>query len=244
MSVADHTPAIGLTNVRNWVREWSNRLHYRYYQAVEADAASAYERLMDHRVHAHGPSHAVGHYDGDMGMWQFHILRDVFDLAPGDRVLDLGCGTLRAGRYLIPYLDTGNYVGMDISEAALSAGRDRLFAPVVEEKAPELIVNDDLRLDELHHPVDVVWAQSLLTHLPAPAAEELFGGVARTLASDGVAVLTFFDEPQASPKDYGHAPADLRALASDKGLEATVIPESHVDHPKGQRVLRVEVADE
>jgi SAM-dependent methyltransferase len=244
MSVADHTPAIGLTNVRNWVREWSNRFHYRYYQAVEPDAASAYERLMDYRVHAHGPAHAVGHYDGDMGMWQFHILRDVFDLVPEHRVLDLGCGTLRAGRYLIPYLDTGNYVGMDISEAALSAGRDRLFDPVVEAKAPALLVNDDLRLEELQQPMDVVWAQSLLTHLAPPAVEELFGGLARTLASDGVALLTFFDGERASPKDYGQDPAALQSLAGRNGLDATVIPESHVEHPKGQRILRVEVADE
>ena len=36
-------------------------------------------------------------------------------LQPGDRMLEIGCGNLRAGHLFIDYLSAGNYYGIDTS---------------------------------------------------------------------------------------------------------------------------------
>src|ERR1700691_5525757 len=47
-----------------------------------------------------------------MGASQFMLLITL-GLRDTDRVLDFGCGSLRLGRLLIPYLTAGNYTGLD-----------------------------------------------------------------------------------------------------------------------------------
>lgn len=235
--------SIGISNVRNFVRERLMQARHRYYRLVEDDHAHAYRRLMRYRVRHHGAEHAVGHYEEDMGMFQFERLLDVAGISPSDRVLDLGCGTMRLGRYLIPYLNAGNYIGLDVSPEALETGQARLWGDVVARKRPTLECNDDLRLDELSEPVDVVWAQSLVSHLPEDDVRELFEALPGALADGGVAYLTFFPEPQSSAKDYGYLPEHMAAMAEDAGLEFELVAESVLEHPKGQRFARLEVAD-
>lgn len=43
-------------------------------------------------------------------------------LLPHNKFVDIGCGVLRGGLPLIAYLDTGNYVGIDIRKQSLSIG--------------------------------------------------------------------------------------------------------------------------
>ena len=54
---------------------------------------------------------AAGDYDliGGMGFTLLFLL----GLRQGHRVLDVGCGSMRIGRLLIPYLNRGCYVGVE-----------------------------------------------------------------------------------------------------------------------------------
>ena len=45
-------------------------------------------------------------------------------MQPGLRFLDVGCGSLRAGRFISQYVDPGNYYGIDINHSLLVAGYD------------------------------------------------------------------------------------------------------------------------
>ena len=47
-------------------------------------------------------------------------------MRPHHRMLDYGCGTLRTARFAVPYLDAGNYVGVDISDIRIDKGRELL----------------------------------------------------------------------------------------------------------------------
>lgn len=82
---------------------------------------------------------------GPHPIWQQRgdaILRQLTSLGlrPGDVVVDYGCGTLREGVHLIRYLAKDRYIGLDIDERILDAGR-RLAGPeLLAEKGPRLAV--------------------------------------------------------------------------------------------------------
>src|SRR4051794_18522910 len=72
----------------------------------------------------------VGHREfvgGWGGMWDSHGRRQLdflvsHGLQPSDVLLDIGCGSLRAGKYFIPYLEREHYLGFDKHRALIDAG--------------------------------------------------------------------------------------------------------------------------
>jgi SAM-dependent methyltransferase len=88
--------------------------------------------------------------------------------------LDYGCGAINSGRFFINYLNTGNYVGVDISKEAINLGKNRLIDFNLSHKKPSLIhliTLDNISL--LNKKFDIVWSQSVSTHMP-PADLLLF----------------------------------------------------------------------
>lgn len=230
---------VGVANVRNFIRERLMRGRMAYYRHVEGDYASAYRRLMRWRVNAHGAEHAVGAHDHDFGQRQFQFLVDCLGLERDETFVDVGCGSLRAGKYLIPYLEPGRYVGLDVSPDALQAGRDRMSPDVLAARQPTLICNDDLRFEDVNRKASLVWAHSLVTHLPEDDLVELLGNVTNILADDGQAFFSFFDESQHSSKDFGYSVTDLHDIAGNHPIHLHVYDEDVYTNPKGQRLLSV-----
>lgn len=50
-----------------------------------------------------------------IGAMQFRLL-STLGLRENHKLLDFGCGSLRAGRLFIPYLNPGNYTGVEPNE--------------------------------------------------------------------------------------------------------------------------------
>jgi SAM-dependent methyltransferase len=126
---------------------------------------------------AHGPDGiaAVGHRDYVGGLWE-EIGRLQFDflvaqgLRPDHVLLDVACGSLRAGVHLIPYLDRGHYLGIDKERVLIEQGLEQeVPAELREAKAPEFVVSDRFEFGRLSRRPDYAMAQSLFTHLPPPA---------------------------------------------------------------------------
>ena len=70
----------------------------------------------------------VGGNFEDGGAAQLAIMvRD--GLQPHHRVADIGCGSLRAGVKVVPFLNPGHYYGIDINEALLDAGYQKEVVP-------------------------------------------------------------------------------------------------------------------
>lgn len=108
------------------------------------------------------------------GLWEeLGALQRDFLLAQGlqaaDRLLDLGCGSLRAGVKLVPVLAPGGYYGLDLLQALLDAGYDREIVPAgLAGRLPRanLLADDEFDARAFGVTFDVVLAQSLFTHLP------------------------------------------------------------------------------
>jgi SAM-dependent methyltransferase len=104
-------------------------------------------------------------------------------LRPGDRVLDLGCGTGRA----LPALrsavgDEGTVIGIDVTPEMLHAVRGH-----GRGEAAALLLADARRLPLAPASLDAIFAAGLVQHLPDPVAG--LAELARVTRPDGTLVL-------------------------------------------------------
>ncbi|MGA9875034.1 MAG: class I SAM-dependent methyltransferase [Solirubrobacteraceae bacterium] len=106
-------------------------------------------------------------------------------LKPEQRLLDIGCGTLRGGIPVIEYLQPGHYVGIEAREDVLEEGRRELAEAGLEDKQPLLIHSTDLTRVQLADPVQLAWAFSVLIHMSDEILDACLGLVARVLAEGG-----------------------------------------------------------
>jgi SAM-dependent methyltransferase len=169
----------------------------------DRDYISAYQAHTDLWVEA-DPQMAVGGLWEELGALQLDYLV-AHGLAPHHRLLDVGCGTLRAGRRFIAYLDPGGYTGLEMSAAALAYAAALIEEEGLSDRRPNLVRNADGHLDFRQFDdaaFDFVWAQSVLNHLPLPYIEECFESVGRVMATGGRFFFTFVEGE--APEVRGH----------------------------------------
>lgn len=115
-------------------------------------------RMVGHRAYIGGRWEEWGKVEFD-----FMVARG---LQPQHVLLDIACGALRAGVHFIPYLDPGNYLGIEKERALIKRGLAKeLPREVRETKRPELIVSRTFEFDRLSKQADFALAWSLFTHL-------------------------------------------------------------------------------
>jgi len=95
---------------------------------------------------------------------QFEVLLHE-GLHPASKVLDVGCGCLRAGYWLLHFLEPGNYFGIEPFEERLRGGFEYIIEPDVLERArPSFSHNDDFDLSVFGSTFDFVIARSIWSH--------------------------------------------------------------------------------
>jgi len=159
-----------------------------------------------------------------LGQLQFDYLSS-HGLKPDMRMLEIGCGNLRAGRLFIDYLDAGNYYGTDISPDILLAAQRTVSEHGLQAKMPYLTLVNDLRLDFLPDGhFDVVHAHSVFSHSPFSVIEECLAHVGRIMAPGGFFDFTFDrtagTEHQVLREDFYYRTETLIDLAQRHGLSA------------------------
>jgi SAM-dependent methyltransferase len=147
-------------------------------------------------------------------------------LKPDMRMLEIGCGNLRAGRLFIDYLDADHYYGLDISPDILMAAQDTIAEHGLAAKLPHLTLVRDLRLHFLPDGAfDFVHAHSVFSHSPIEVIDECLAHVGRVLAPGGFFDFTFDrtegTEHHVLHEDFYYQTQTLIALAVQHGLEAT-----------------------
>ncbi|MFA1546815.1 class I SAM-dependent methyltransferase [Actinomadura chokoriensis] len=212
----------------------AHRSHVAYYRAVmRSDAAKS-------------PEAAVGSPTRErwlkLGQMQFDYLLQ-HGLKPDDRMLEIGCGNLRAGWRFIDYLDPGNYYGIDISPDILLAAQHTLVHQELQDKLPHLSLVDDLKLHFLpaQH-FTVVHAHSVFSHSPIEVIDECLANVGRVLAPDGFFDFTFDrtegTEHHVLREDFYYRTETLTGLAERHGFKARFMDDWE-QLPHGQSKIRV-----
>ncbi len=150
------------------------------------------------------------------------------DLAPDDRVLDVGCGDGLLARLLAPRLPRGAVVGIDADGEAIRAARrlsgaldNALFAPAPAERIP--------------------WAEDYFTHVialqaacarPSPerAAQEIF----RVTAYGGRFHLLLAGPEQSPPAPQLESAGQWAALFAAAGFARVAAERLSADPPRGE----------
>ncbi|WP_431046118.1 class I SAM-dependent methyltransferase [Streptomyces sp. P1-3] len=216
-----------------WLRT-RHRDHIAYYRAVMASDT------------ARSPDAAVGSASAErwlaLGRMQFDYLTE-HGLTPQDRMLEIGCGNLRAGWRFIDYLQPGHYYGIDISPDILLEAHRTLVGRGLRDKLPYLALTTDLTLDFLPSGrFTVVHAHSVFSHSPLDVIDECLAHVGRVLAPGGFFDFTFDrtegNEHHVLREDFYYRTETLLELARGHGLAARFM-EDWEQRPHGQSKIRV-----
>ncbi|MBO4301664.1 MAG: class I SAM-dependent methyltransferase [Desulfovibrio sp.] len=162
-------------------------------------------------------------------------------------LLDFGCGSLRGGRFFIPYLRAGHYYGVEPNQWLVDqAVQQELGADMITLKAPHFAAVNDFSVP-FDVPFHMIVAQSIFTHTGKDLMRRLFASLAGAISPEGLILATFFldnsDEERSGWFYFDSLPNGQKVLAAyrqetvcafaaEVGLHARHI---HFWHPAGQQ---------
>lgn len=198
------------------------------------------------RVQLWGHRRFVGGDDPEawygIGRHQYHFLISE-GLSHDHKFLDIACGSLRLGQYLIPFLDVGNYFGIEGEKVLVEAGlHEELLFEVARLKQPNFHFSYNFSFAFAKN-FDVAIAQSLFTHLTLEDIETCFANLRDAAKPGSTFYFTFFEgngseNPQTSHAqlNWCYRPRELMQLAEKYAWEPTYFGDW--GHPRGQMLVK------
>jgi hypothetical protein len=197
----------------------------------------------------------LGHRDYVGGRWE-EIGRLQFEylvaqgLRPEHVLLDVACGSLRAGVHFIPYLNPDCYWGLEKEVDLIEAGvSQELDSRVRTTHRPQFLINAEFDVSQLTQPADYIWIHSLLTHLPLAEIQRCLTNLRAAAHSATVCYATYFETAisrQNHSQSHDHETffytrEELRHCAESTGWNVEFIGDW--GHPRGQQMLRLTKVD-
>jgi SAM-dependent methyltransferase len=151
-------------------------------------------------------------------------------------LLDVGCGSLRIGRVLIPYLNRGKYFGVEPNKWLVEEGiRRELGESLLEVKRPTfLFTSSPENIAKAETPFNFAVAQSIFSHCGLDLINAWLLAISRSLAEDGALVATFLigehDAAQSGwiyPDCVNYRPATLERAAGKANLRFQMLDWKH-----------------
>jgi SAM-dependent methyltransferase len=132
-------------------------------------------------------------YD-ELAALQFRVLTDL-GLREHHRVLEVGCGSLRFGRLLLPYLLPARYVGVEPEQWLVQDGiHYELGEAIISVKKPQFCFDRDCDFSHFECVFDYVILQSVITHAPLDWIKHCARRLSAVLAEPhGIIVGTYLE---------------------------------------------------
>jgi SAM-dependent methyltransferase len=113
-------------------------------------------------------------------------------LTTSSKVLDVGCGALRAGYWLMRLLDPGHYFGIEPNREMLRLGLEQLVEPDVATRADARFAhNDDFDFSGFGESFDFTVARSIWTHASRDQIAAMLASFADTASANGLLLASY-----------------------------------------------------
>lgn len=191
-----------------------------------------------------------------VGAMQFCIF-SAFGLREHHKFLDIGCGSLRAGRFFLMYLQPGHYFGIEPEAWLIEEGiTNEVGRELFDRTRPQFDHNADFNLQVFGETFDYINAQSIFTHAAHQQITACLRQVKQVLNPQGVFLATFIrgqqtytGEEWVYPSVVTYRLEDMQQMVRDAGLESRVLPWRHANthnknhiwlvifHPENEQAL-------
>lgn len=176
---------------------------------------------------------------------QFNLLT-CLGLREEHSLLDIGCGSLRAGRLFIPYLQPEKYCGIEPESWLVTQGlNNELGHSIVDIKKPRFSADADFTLTAFGQTFDFILAQSIFSHTSERQLRRCLSEAKKALKPEGLFAATYF--PATRNYTGSHwtvkatwTPEKMQELAREQGLH--FVPLSW-PHPDPQQWILISHAD-
>jgi hypothetical protein len=122
---------------------------------------------------------------------------------PQSKVLDLGCGCLRGGYWLIHFLDPDGYCGIEPNHHMLRAGVEHLLEPEVRAvKRPRFDENATFDATMFRERFDFVLARSIWSHASKAQIEQMLDTFVQVGAERAVFLTSYLPVRWGLMRDY------------------------------------------
>jgi cyclopropane fatty-acyl-phospholipid synthase-like methyltransferase len=109
-------------------------------------------------------------------------------------ILDIGCGSLRLGKKLIPYLNKNKYYGIEPEKWLLEESLKNEFdEKIIEKKCPLFSYNNNFELTIFKKNFDYIIANSIFIHAAKYQIEKCIEETSKCLKKNGIFIFNFFE---------------------------------------------------
>ncbi len=115
-----------------------------------------------------------------------------FHIAPHNRLVDYGCGSLRIGGHFIRHLAPEHYFGLDVVTGFIDMGKELIGEEMMAEKKPRFeVIGEATVAEAAAWGADIVCSNAVSYHVHRDEAGTYFGNLAKIAGKPGT--LLFFD---------------------------------------------------
>lgn len=165
---------------------------------------------------------------------QFNALTSL-GLREHHKVLDVGCGPLRMGRILIPFLNAGGYHGIEPQDWLVKAGiKHELGKDLIRLKKPRFSNNGDFKLTVFKTKFDFILAHAVFVHASKSQILRCLKEARKSMTPSSVFIATMYlgknDNKAADwmyPWTVRYRMKFMRAAAREAGLRVKTLPLPH-----------------
>lgn len=229
----------GLTTPTRIIPYYWRRFRNLKLAAGSSNFIQYYARVVDYNAIHVSPDRAIGsssrkHW-AEIGGFQFDYLVG-HGLKPHHCFLDIGCGNLRLGCVLIPFLDPNKYVGVDISPKIVCAALRTIEEFNLQSRYPYIYLLRETSyrfLPESHF--DYVHAHSVFSHLPLPEIEKVLRETYRIMKPGSIFDFTYLSSHKMGNflrEDFYYPTETVMQLAKSCGFEPAYMQDWHYPQDK------------
>jgi len=183
---------------------------------------------------------------------QFNLMT-FLGLRENHYLLDIGCGSLRAGKLFIPYLLPGRYFGIEPEKWLIEEGIEKeLGQDIIRVKKPVFSNDADFNLDVFDREFDFMMAQSIFTHASQAQIRKCLSEAKKVMKPAAVFAANYIGGEEnyegdewVYPDCCSYTPDHMAGLVEEQGLVCRAIDWPHpnpvnwiaITHPENEKNL-------